>query len=327
MIVGRYSAGQTISEISRALGITRKTVKIWLRRYEEEGHVKTRPRPGRPRVTSPEDDRTLLEAANMNPQTTAVTLTREVEIRCHVVTTRRRLREGGLRCHVPAMKEQLTEDNSVARLRFAERYVHENVDFWRSVIFSDEKTFTSVSAEGRHCWRTSGTRFEAEHIQEQARSDRVSVSFHGWMWFGGPGELVTIEGHLNSEEYVNILETSFLPAVHMYAIPEPLPIWLVQDRSPIHTSHLARNWFSRHPEVRLIDWPPKGPDCNPIENLWGIMMQEWGVEEKTRQSVERKAREVWEGIRRRPEICSRLTDSVPRRLQEVIQAQGGWTKY
>ncbi|KAK3878390.1 hypothetical protein Pcinc_016974, partial [Petrolisthes cinctipes] len=120
--------------------------KVWLRRYEEEGHVKTRPRRGRSRLTSPEDDRRLQEAANMNSQITAVILTREVEMPCHVVITRRRLRGGGLRCHVPAVKEQLTENNKVARLRFAERYVNENLEFWRYVIFSDEKTFTSISA-------------------------------------------------------------------------------------------------------------------------------------------------------------------------------------
>lgn len=199
MIVGRYSAGQTISEISRSLGISRKTVKRWLRRYEEEGDVKTRARPGRPRVTSPEDDRRLLEAANMNSQRTAVTLTREAGMRCHVVTTRRRLREGGLRCHVPAVKEQLTEDNKVARLRFAQRYVNEHIEFWRSVIFSDEKTFTSVSAVGRHCWRTRGTRFEPENIHERARSGRVSVSFHGWMWFGGAEDGDRSEGGLMAD--------------------------------------------------------------------------------------------------------------------------------
>lgn len=69
----------------------------------------------------------------------------------------------------------------------------------------------------------------------------MTVSLHGSMWFGGPGELVTIDGYLNAEEYINILETSFLPAVRAYCIPEPEPIWLVQDRSPVHTSRAVNN--------------------------------------------------------------------------------------
>ncbi|KAK3891784.1 hypothetical protein Pcinc_004325 [Petrolisthes cinctipes] len=98
------------------MGISRATVRLWLRRYEAEGHVLTRPRPGRPRVTTKEDDERLRRAVERNPQMTAVTLTREAELPCHVVTTRRRLWEAGLRCHIPARKEMLTEANKQSRL-------------------------------------------------------------------------------------------------------------------------------------------------------------------------------------------------------------------
>lgn len=57
------------------------------------------------------------------------------------------------------------------------------------------------------------------------------------------------------------------------------------------------------------------------------MVQEWEVEEKTKAAIVRKAEEVWEGIRRRPDICSRLVDFLPSRLQSVIDVAGGWTKY
>lgn len=143
----------------------------------------------------------------------------------------------------------------------------------------------------------------------------------------GTRELVTIAGNLNAEEYIDILETSLLPSVRAYALPEPHTIRLEQDRSPIHTSHAVRDWFGRHPEIELLDWPTKGCDCNRIDNLWGMMVREWEVPERTRQAIENKARDVWESIRRRPDICSNLVQSVPAWLQEVIEANGGWTKY
>lgn len=292
-----------------------------------EGHVTTRPRSGRPRVISQQESDNLVAAVTQAPRTTAVSLTRDLGLRCHPVTTRRRLREAGLNCHVPAVKEVLSEQNKAARLRFAQNNIRHGLDFWRKVIFTDEKCFSSVSKNGRHCWRLRNTRYEAKHINERARSGRVTVSFHGWMWAGGPGELVKIEGHLNSEEYINILETSLLPSVRAYALPEPENIILVQDRSPIHTSRVVTQWFREHPEIQLVDWPPKGCDVNPIENLWGIMVEEWEVPQMTTAAVEAKATEVWESIRRRPDICTKLVDSVRTRLQEVIDAQGGWTKY
>lgn len=326
-IVGRFKAGQHLKQISREMGIHIKTVRLWVRREEEEGHVKTRARPGRPPVTSPEDDRRLLAAAEQSPKKTTVALSRELHLQCHVSTLRRRLHNAGRDCYVPASKEELTENHRASRLQFARRFANADQEFWRSVIFTDETNFSSMSSRERHCWRCRGTRFSRENISERGKSGRVSLALYGWMWYGGVGELVPINGNLNSEEYINILETSLLPSVRAYALPEPLQIILVQDRSPIHTSRVVREWFANRPEIELIDWPTKGCDMNPIENLWGMMKQEWGVEEKTKASIERKTMEVWEGFRRRPNICSSLVDSMPSRLQEVIQANGGWTRY
>lgn len=73
VIIGRYIAGQSLSEISRDMGITRKTVKVGVRRYEEEGNVNTKPRSGRPRVMTPQQDATLCGAAVQAPFKTAVT--------------------------------------------------------------------------------------------------------------------------------------------------------------------------------------------------------------------------------------------------------------
>lgn len=109
MIVGHYMAGQGIHEISRSMGINRKTVQKWVRRYKEEGHVKTRPRCGRPRVTSPDDDRRVVEAAEQYPLKTATALAQDARMPCSVVTTRRRLKEAELYCHVPARKETLSK--------------------------------------------------------------------------------------------------------------------------------------------------------------------------------------------------------------------------
>lgn len=76
LIIGRYQANQSISEISRALGLCRNTVTKWIRRYEEEGHVTTRPRSGRPRITTMEQDVRLNDAAAQAPFKTSLTLTR-----------------------------------------------------------------------------------------------------------------------------------------------------------------------------------------------------------------------------------------------------------
>jgi transposase len=41
-----------------------------------------------------------------------------------------------------------------------------------------------------------------------------------------------------------------------------------QDHASIHDSRLVQEWLSRQADVELIDWPPRAPDMNPIENVW-----------------------------------------------------------
>jgi transposase len=41
-----------------------------------------------------------------------------------------------------------------------------------------------------------------------------------------------------------------------------------QDISSIHDSRVVQEWLSRQADVELIDWPPRAPDMNPIENMW-----------------------------------------------------------
>lgn len=197
-IIGRYKSGQSLKEISRQMAIHIKSVRLWVKRYEAEGHVETRPRPGRPRVTSPDDDRRLISAAEQCLKKTTVkkatvTLTRELGLQCHVSTARRRLHDVGIHCYIPAIKEELTDIHQAARLQFAEQYADIDHDFWRTVIFTDKTTFSSMSAPARQCWRRRGCRFNEENICERSKSGRVSLAMYGWMWYGGPGELLPLK--------------------------------------------------------------------------------------------------------------------------------------
>lgn len=203
------------------------------------------------------------------------------------------------------------------RLCFAERYTGETQEFWRSVIFTDKTNFSSIPRSTRHCRRPIGERYHENFIFHSDRLGRVSQAMYGWMWFGGVGEIIPAEGTLTSLQYINILETCLLPSVRMCAIDEPLPIILVQDRSPIHTSRAVTTWFANHQEFQLLDWPPKGCDINPIENLWGIMKSEWEVQEKTKASIIQKSTETWESLRRTPDICEKA-----RRLHPFTFAAG-----
>ena len=213
------------------------------------------------------------------------------------------------------------------RLGFALQYLPMDHQFWENIIFTDEKYFTSVESRARHCWRRDNSRYEDKNIKKRARSGRVGVNFWGWMWAQYPGELVKLSGRFTCDYDVEVLEEVFLPSVRTL-IPEPHPIVMVHDISPIHTRNVAKEWLNQHPEIQVINWLAKGCDLNPIENLWAIMARDWDVgKQQTCDSIERRAVEVWESIRHRENLCENLVSSMPRRLGEVIVAGGAWTSY
>ncbi|KAK4307347.1 hypothetical protein Pmani_018177 [Petrolisthes manimaculis] len=146
------------------------------------------------------------------------------------------MKEMGFRHRTPAIKSKLTERHRELRLQFAQRYVHQDLNFWGRVIFSDEKTFSSTSHGKLHCWRRDNTRYDEENVYQVARSGRVTCNVWGWIFLHGVGEVTEIEGRFTSDTYLEILEEVMLPSVRSYALPFPETILFMQDNCPVHTA-------------------------------------------------------------------------------------------
>ncbi|KAK3893419.1 hypothetical protein Pcinc_002765 [Petrolisthes cinctipes] len=66
-IVGMHVAGRNVSEIARDMGISKPTVRLWLRRHQESGSMRYLPRTGRPRKTTADEDARIVADIN-NPR-------------------------------------------------------------------------------------------------------------------------------------------------------------------------------------------------------------------------------------------------------------------
>jgi hypothetical protein len=105
------------------------------------------------------------------------------------------------------------------------------------------------------------------------------VHFWGWISHEGAGVLHPIEGHLDGLQYQHILQNVMAPSVRML-YPDGI-IHLQQDHSSIHDSRVVQEWLSRQADIELIDWPPRAPDMNPIQNMRSemkrTMLETWPV--------------------------------------------------
>ena len=100
-----------------------------------------------------------------------------------------------------------------------------------------------------------------------------------------------------------------------------------QDNAPIHTSRATKEWL-RTNKIATIDWPANSPDLNPIENIWKLLKDNI----QKREDFPRTVNELKIALRKEREILDRsvfeeVVTSMPRRIDAVLRANGGPTKY
>ena len=75
-------------------------------------------------------------------------------------------------------------------------------------------------------------------------------------------------------------------------------------------------------------WPSNSPDLNPIENLWHVLrsnIRKRKHQPRNREELISALQEEWKKLD--INIVNNLIDSMPRRMQVVIEAGGGPTHY
>ena len=87
------------------------------------------------------------------------------------------------------------------------------------------------------------------------------------VWAGirkrGKTPLIIVDGNLNSEEYLNMLESVLLPfALEKY----PNGYIFQQDNAPSHTALHTQDFFTTE-FIDVLPWPPRSPDLSVIETV------------------------------------------------------------
>ena len=150
---GMMEAGMSIRNVARHFGVAFSTAREIRNRYAETRSFRDRPRSGRPRVTTPQQDRHVVLSHLRNrfrpvTSTAAITIgTHTRPINGHIVC--RRLRERQIQARRPARGPILTIRNSQNCLQWAQNHLRWTRARWSDILFSDESLFCCSIADGR----------------------------------------------------------------------------------------------------------------------------------------------------------------------------------
>jgi transposase len=278
--------GLSASTAGERYGVLLSTAREWLRKYRRDGQVGRRKGTGLWRVSSPAQDAALVAEAQRNPFFSARDLKAATGFPGQKDAIISRLKAAGLRARHAAVKELLTDEHKLYRLAFAESNVDRK---WDRVIFTDESTFSSSNDGPVLVYRPQGERYSPQYMSTCKRSGRVSVNCWGWISHEGVGVIHRIEGHMDGLQYQHILQNVIVPSVQML-YPNGV-IHLQLDHTSIHDSGVVQEWLSHQADVELIDWPPRAPDMNPIENMWSEVKRT--MQETWPDSPPRNSDELW----------------------------------
>ena len=242
---GRLLAGQSETDVARAMNCSRQTITILRTRVNQTGSVADQPRPGAARVTSRRDDRAIRLRHLRNRFTSTTSTSREMfGGRVTAQTVWNRLRPDGLRARRPNNGPILTPYHRRNRFAWATRHLRFNQRQWNSIVFSDESRFTLRFADGRvRVYRRPGERHAEACVRKVDRFGGGSLMVCGCFFFAhGRSSLVVVvvQGYLTANQYRDqILQPFLLPFMSRHGPG----LTLQHDNARPHTAFLTQDFL------------------------------------------------------------------------------------
>lgn len=174
--------------------------------------------------------------------------------------------------------------------------------------------------------RIRGERLSTQCLKSTVKHGGGNIQVWGCFSFNGVGSLYRIKGNLEKKQYHSILQRHAIPSARRLC---GRGFTLLQDNDPKHSSNLCKNYLKNKEnqgELKLMKFPPQSSDVNPIEHLWDHLKREKVKYEVTSQDrLWDVLSECWNNIK--SSTLQNLVKPMPRRVQAILKAKGGHTKY
>jgi hypothetical protein len=242
----------------------------------------------------------------------------------------RYLHQTRVRSRIAPKKTFLTKLHQRRRLEFARKYHHWTPAQRERIIWTDKSTFElgKYSRVIRVWHQHSSEKYLASCITPTFKSSRTSYMI--WAAFASNQKSRIVFMPKDQRKASDFVELVYNGELIHFLTSNPSGVILMEDGAPIHRSKLSTTWR----ELRMInklEWPTNSPDLNPIENMWKILKDVVQNPIQYGRDNPRSLEEFQGVIESEWKIFSGdnllyLCQSMPRRLQAVIDAKGGHTQ-
>ncbi|GFT26115.1 transposable element Tcb2 transposase [Trichonephila clavipes] len=268
-IIGKSEEGRSVTSVAAEFGIAHSIVSRLWRQFQTTGTAIRGFGSGRPRGTTPADDRYIVLQARRNRRQTAGEIARHTTqatgrpiLRFNVA---RRLHSGGLFARRPTPCVPLTPAHRRRHSLWCRGHRNWRDNEWGRVLFTDESRFSLSSDSHRILiWRERGSRNHPSNIIERDRYGGRGVLVWGGIMLGSRTDLHIFDaGSVNGTRYCNEI---LLPYVRLFRGAMGLQFLFTDDNAPCHRTVAAEQLLESE-DIERMDWPARSPDLNPIEHV------------------------------------------------------------
>ncbi|GFT34906.1 transposable element Tc1 transposase [Trichonephila clavipes] len=258
-IIGKLEEGRSVTSVAAEFGIAHSIVSRLWRQFQTTGTAIRGFSSGRPRGTTPADDRYIVLQARRNRRQTAGEIARHTTQATGRPISRfivaRRLHGGGLFARRPVRCVPLTPAHRRRRSLWCREHRNWRDNEWGRVLLTDESRFSLSSDSHRILiWRERGSRNHPSNIIERDRYRGRGVLVWGGIMLGSRTDLHIFDaGSFNGTRYCNEI---LLPYVRLFRGAMGLQFLFMDDNAPCHRTVAAEQLLESE-DIERMDWPAR----------------------------------------------------------------------